>query len=106
MSLKLVVAYVREQRVGALLERLRAFGVRGISVSQAQGMGEYINPHGNYGLEPHRRIDVMLEASKAQSAAELIMEVARSGLTGDGVVAIMPIENLFRIRDNTEIVGS
>lgn len=106
MSLKLIVAYVREQRVGPLLEELRAFGVRGVSVSQAQGMGEYINPHGNHGLEPHRRIDVMLEASKAQLAAELIMQVARSGLTGDGVVAIMPIESLFRIRDNAEIVGS
>lgn len=106
MSLKLIVAYVREQRIGPLVDRLRAFGVSGISVSQAQGMGEYTNPHGSHGLEPHRRIDVMLEASKAQLAAELIMDVARSGLTGDGIVAIMPIDNLFRIRDNTEIIGS
>lgn len=106
MSLKLIVAYVREHRIGPVVECLRAFGVSGISVSQAQGMGEYINPHGTHGLEPHRRIDVMLEASKAQLAAELIMEVARSGLTGDGIVAIMPVDNMFRIRDNSEIVGS
>lgn len=105
MALKLIVAYVREQRLIPLIERLRDFGVPGVSVSRAEGLGEYINHHGHNGLEPHTRIDVILEESRAQAAAELIMDVARSGLSGDGVVAIMPVDKLFRIRDQCEIVG-
>jgi nitrogen regulatory protein P-II 1 len=41
---------------------------------------------------------------KAEGIARAIMETAHTGMSGDGFIAVLPVEKLFRIRTGAEAV--
>jgi nitrogen regulatory protein P-II 1 len=50
------------------------------------------------------RIEVFTRAVEVETLAAAIMEAAHTGLPGDGVVAVVPIEKLFLVRTKSEAV--
>ena len=40
---------------------------------------------------------------RAEAAAQAIMDAASLGMEGDGIVAILTIEKIYRIRTKTEV---
>ena len=50
----------------------------------------------------HARLETYCEASRANGIVQAIMDAAHTGLGGDGVVALIPVELLYRIRSKTE----
>lgn len=50
----------------------------------------------------HSRIEIFTEKSKAEKIVRAIMETAHTGMSGDGFIAILPVEKLFRIRTGAE----
>lgn len=106
VPLKQVTAVIRDSRVQQVLEKLRTAGVTGVTVSHVKGFGEYINNYSGDGLDPCSRVEVILEQGRAHPVAELIMDAAHTGTTGDGIVSIVPVEHLYRIRDKCEIIAN
>lgn len=103
MGIKNVVALIREESRVAVVDALQRHSIHGISIASIRGYGEYQN---SFALDTSNtciRIDVMIEASRAQQVAQLIMDAAHTGLDGDGLVAIQPVENLYRVKTRTEI---
>ncbi|MES0327381.1 MAG: P-II family nitrogen regulator [Gammaproteobacteria bacterium] len=49
------------------------------------------------------RIEIFIAADKAQEVARGIMDAAHSGREGDGIVAILPVESLYRIRTKEQV---
>ncbi len=105
MPLKKVTAVIRDSRVPSAFDSLKTAGVRGASVFRVKGFGEYTNNYAPDGLESYSRIEVIIDEQRAQTVAELIMEAAHTGTTGDGIVAITAVEHLFRIRDKCEVIA-
>lgn len=103
MSLKQVTAIIRETRVKSVMNKLRHAGVSGATVSTARGFGEYVNNYTSDGMEPYTRLELILDAERAKLVAELIMEVAHTGATGDGIVSITTVDELYRIRDKKQL---
>ena len=52
----------------------------------------------------HARVEVFTDAGRADATARAIMEAAHSGEPGDGMVAILPVERVYRIRTGREAV--
>jgi nitrogen regulatory protein P-II 1 len=48
------------------------------------------------------RVEIFTRNHKVQTIAAAIMETAHTGLPGDGIVAVMPVEKLFLIRTRSE----
>lgn len=103
MELKKVVAIVRSSVLEEVEERLRQLGVTGISVSHIKGYGEYANLFKADRMVAHAKIEIFSEQSTADDIVVAIMEIAHRGIAGDGIVAIQPVEKLYRIRTKAEI---
>jgi len=98
MEWKRIIAIIRKTNLEKVEEQLRQIGVRGITVSPVKGYGEYANLCKNDWLVNNARIEIYAEASTVDAIVAALLESAHSGTEGDGLVAVMPVEKLYRIR--------
>ena len=103
MEFKKVVAIVRNSVLEKVEERLNQLGVKGISVSRVKGHGEYANFFKADWMVTNAKIEIFTEKSKVDEIVTAILDSAHVGSPGDGVVAVLPVEKLYRIRTKAEI---
>lgn len=103
-TLKKVTAIIRMKQLEAVERELSASGVSGITVTPVKGFGEW-HPQFYFGytktinrLVGHVRLEVFVDA---QETAPLVDTIARSAFTGepgDGIIAVLPVEEFIHIR--------
>ena len=102
MELRRIVAIIRWSALEKVEEQLRQLGVKGISVSPVKGYGEYANLSKADWMVNNARVEVFIRQTEVDSIVTAIFDGAHSGSPGDGLVAVMPVEKLYRIRTKTE----
>ena len=102
MSFKNIVAFVREESCKAVVDALQRANVRGFTITETKGYGEYSNNFSLDGLSTCARIDVMVTEEQAEPVVTLIMDVGYTGLDGDGLVAIQSMDKLYRIKEEKQ----
>ena len=102
MELRKVTAILRSSMLKQVEERLKGMDVKGLSVSNVKGYGEYANFFTHDWMITHSRIEIFTEKSNAERIALAIMETAHTGKAGDGFIAVLPVEKIFRIRSGAE----
>jgi nitrogen regulatory protein P-II 1 len=103
MELRKVVAIIRGSVLEKVEERLKDMGIKGISISRVKGYGEYHNFYKADWMVTNARIEIFVEKSKVDEIASAIMDAAHVGEPGDGIVAVLPVEKLFRIRTKSQL---
>lgn len=101
MSIQKVNAIVRVSALEAIEQTLKDAGVGGLTISRVRGFGAYRNFF--RGDWTHRYAQVEIFTARARTIADLIVDAAHTGQTGDGIVAIEPVDSLIRIRDRTSV---
>lgn len=103
--MKLIIAFVKPFKVDDVKEALKAAGVTGLSVSEVRGFGRQsgqteVYRGAEYAIEfvPKSRLEVLVADEDAARAVEAIETAARTGEIGDGKVAVLPVEDVVRIR--------
>ncbi len=104
MEFKKVVAIVRNRVLERVEERLIDLRVKGISVSRVKGYGEAANFFSPEWEFPYARIEVFCEKGMVEEIVKAILDTAHTGLPGDGIVAVHPVEMLYDIRGKCEII--
>lgn len=102
MELKKIIAIFRNQSLESVEGRLVDMRVKGFSVSKVKGFGEYANFFNPDWMVTHTRIEIFTEQSRVEEIVAAIMDVAHTGTAGDGIVAVLPVEKLYRIRTKSE----
>jgi nitrogen regulatory protein P-II 1 len=102
MDAKLIIANIGSDRLQEVEKRLERMGVERINVSKVKGFGEYHNFFAPNWLTDEVRIEVFTKREEAEAIASAIMDAAHTGVPGDGVIAIVPIEKLYVIRTRSE----
>jgi len=103
MELRKVVAIIRSRLLEDVEDRLKKIGIKGLTVTRVKGYGEDKAICAQDWLGTHARIEIYIEKSKAEKIANVIMEVAHTGGAGDGIICIIPVEKIFRVRTKSEI---
>lgn len=104
MGLRKIVAIIKNEALEKVKARLVELGVKGISVTKVKGYGEYVNFFKSDCMVIHSRIEIFTEEARADLITTAIMEVAHTGIEGDGIVAVIPVLKLYRIRTKTEVL--
>ena len=104
MDFKKVTAIIRQEVLEKVEDQLKALGVRGVSVTKVKGFGEYADFYERDWMVTHAQIDIFTDTAVAEQTAKTIIAAAHTGIPGDGVVAILPVEKLYHIRDQTEVL--
>ena len=103
--MKLVTAIIKPHVLDDLKDALEAFGITGITVSEASGYGRqrghsevYRGAEYQVDLIPKLRLEVLVDDPDAAQVVDVIVSAARSGRIGDGKVWVVPVEDVVRVR--------
>lgn len=102
MDLKLIIANIRSDKLNAVEKRLEKLNVERINVAKVKGFGEYHNFFAANWLTTEVRVEIFTKAEEVDTITTAIMEAAHTGIPGDGVVAVVPIERLYLVRTRSE----
>ncbi len=102
MQYSKITAIIRTLKLEEVEKCLQEIGVGGVSVTGIKGYGEYKNYFRRDLMVSHVRIEIFTSMSRVEEIVQTIIEAAHSGLAGDGIVAITPVERVYRIRNKTD----
>jgi nitrogen regulatory protein P-II 1 len=107
--MKLVVAVVRPDRLGAVLEELFRAEVQGLTITRVQGHGgerdqveTYRGTTVKMELSEKVRLDIGVSDHFVEPTVKAIVRGARTGDVGDGKIFVLPVEKVYRIRTGEE----
>ena len=107
--MKLIVAIVRPEKLGEVLEALYRAEVRGLTVTRVHGHGGETEAVETYRgttvkmeLQEKVRLEIGVSDPFVQATVEAILASARTGEVGDGKVFVLPVEKVYRIRTGEE----
>ncbi len=103
--MKLVTAIIKPFKLDDVKSALEAYGVQGMTVSEASGYGRqrghtevYRGAEYTVDLVPKVRLEVLVEDSDAEAVVDVIVRGAQTGRIGDGKVWVVPVETVARVR--------
>ncbi len=91
--MKKIEAIVRKEKFEEIYKVLEKSGIGGMTVTDAKGFGHHRN-----GLKEKVKIEIYVDEFQIEKVVEMIRRAAKTGMTGDGKIAILPLENIYRIR--------
>ena len=99
MEFAKMTAIIRNAMVENVEMALEKAGVSGFTVVKVQGVGEWEKKFSLFnGPSTHFKIDIFTEGNRAEEIAGVIMDAAHTGSVGDGLVAVLPVHKVLRIR--------
>lgn len=103
--MKEVKAYIRCQKAESVIEALEAAGIDGITVIDVMGLGPLADPStSKYSISFVERysdvakIEVVCSDADMHRIVEVIRATAFTGMQGDGIVFVSPVEIAVKIR--------
>jgi nitrogen regulatory protein P-II 1 len=102
---KLITAVIKPHKLDEVKAALEAFGVQGLTVSEASGYGRqkghtevYRGAEYTVDLVPKVRVEVLVDDADAADVADVVVKASQTGRIGDGKVWTIPVEDVIRVR--------
>ena len=103
--MKLLTAVIKPHKLDEVKAALEAFGVQGLTVSEASGYGRqrghtevYRGAEYTVDLVPKVRVEVLVDDADAADVVEVVVKAAQTGRIGDGKVWVTPVDDIIRVR--------
>jgi nitrogen regulatory protein P-II 1 len=102
---KLITAVIKPFKLDDVKAALQAFGVHGMTVSEASGYGRqrghtevYRGAEYQVDLVPKVRLEVICDDEDVDDLVGVIAKASQTGRIGDGKVWTVPVETVVRVR--------
>jgi nitrogen regulatory protein PII len=103
--MQLIIGIIRSTQINEVMDNLEKIGIDGLTVSDVKGHGRQKGMSDLYGnveyvaeFIPKTKIEVIVPDDKLTSATRAILNGAKTGLAGDGLVYSLPLGNVINIR--------
>jgi nitrogen regulatory protein PII len=100
-----IEAIIRYERLQEVQDALDEIGVSGLNVTEVKGCGRqkgytehYRGSQANISLLPKLKIETVVPAEITDRVTEAIVSAAYTGETGDGLLFVLPVVDVVRIR--------
>lgn len=105
LKMKKVEAIIREERLEQVKRALEAKGFIGLTITGVHGRGQQKGlalqwRAGEYRVDllPKIKVEVVVSDPDATTVVATISEAARTGDFGDGMIFVLPVEQVCRVR--------
>ncbi len=100
-----IEAIIREEALDAVRTALSEIGIVGMNVFEIRGHGRLGSQEHSWrytylhkDMLPKIQLNVILSERNVERTVEAIMQAARTGKEGDGIIFIYPVEEVVRVR--------
>lgn len=102
--MKKIEAIIRAEKMPVVKEQLRQIGIGGMTVSTVSGWSRQRELHlqwrgspVSYDLIPRTKFETIVQDDKVDEVIQVIVEHARTGEHGDGVIFVSTVEKAVNI---------
>lgn len=103
--MKLITAIIKPHQLDPVKQALEAYGITGMTVSEASGYGRqrghsevYRGAEYEVDFVPKVRLEVLVDDADLDSVISVIVKQAWTGRIGDGKVWSVPVDDVVRVR--------
>jgi nitrogen regulatory protein P-II 1 len=103
--MKLVTAIIKPHQLDEVKEALEAYGISGMTISEASGYGRqrghsevYRGAEYTVDFVPKVRLEVLVDDLDTASVIDVILKSAQTGRIGDGKIWSTPVDDVVRVR--------
>ena len=103
--MKKIDAIIKPFKLDDVKEALNEIGIQGMTITEVKGYGRQKGHKEIYrGAEyivdfiPKIKIEIVVEAKRAEEVVAKIRDAANTGKIGDGKIFVYPIEEVLRVR--------
>ncbi|HRW17692.1 MAG TPA: P-II family nitrogen regulator [Dermatophilaceae bacterium] len=103
--MRLVTAIIKPHQLETVKEALEAYGITGMTISEASGYGRqrghsevYRGAEYTVDFVPKVRLEVLVDDRDATSVIDVILKSAHTGRIGDGKIWSVPVDEVVRVR--------
>ena len=103
--MRLVTAIIKPFKLDEVKQALEAYGITGMTVSEASGYGRqrghsevYRGAEYQVDFVPKVRVEVVVDDVDANDVVMVILKAAQTGRIGDGKIWTVPVEDVARVR--------
>ena len=103
--MRLVTAIIKPFKLDEVKQALEAFGIAGMTVSEASGYGRqrghsevYRGAEYKVDFVPKVRVEVVVDDVDVNDVGSVILKAAQTGRIGDGKIWTVPVEDVTRVR--------
>ena len=108
--MKEVKAFIRSSKAEAVIEALHDLGVADITLIDVMGVGHHlVDPQqARYSIHLVKKysdvakLETVCRSEDANKIVETIRQTAYTGMPGDGMIYVMPVEKAVKIRTGKE----
>ena len=102
---KKIEAIIREEALDAVKDALHAIGIVGMNIVEVRGHGRqggielsWRGTSYQMDLIPKIQVSIVLSDHNVEKTIDAIVQAARTGKEGDGIIFIYPVDDVVRIR--------
>ncbi len=100
--MKLITAIVRTTALEAIVKALEeGAGIRGLTISEVKGIGQQVQLFRPYTI--HSKIELFVPNDRADAVSKIILDHASTGMAGDGLLSVQPVECVIKIRTREKV---
>jgi nitrogen regulatory protein P-II 1 len=103
--MRLVTAIIKPFKLDEVKQALEAYGITGMTVSEASGYGRqrghsevYRGAEYKVDFVPKVRVEVVVDDVDSADVVKVILKAAQTGRIGDGKIWTVPVEDVTRVR--------
>ncbi len=103
--MKLITAIIKPHQLDEVKEALEAYGISGMTISEASGYGRqrghsevYRGAEYTVDFVPKVRLEVLVDDVDSASVIDVILKSAQTGRIGDGKIWSSPVDDVVRVR--------
>lgn len=107
--MKEIKAFVRPDKVDELYHGLKENGFCCMTVTEAEGTGNYTDPRSEFPSLNHpflhgkvAKIEIVAKEENVDRIVKLIHDYGHTGDRGDGLIYVSSLDNVYRVRDLEE----
>lgn len=108
-----IEAIIQPYKLDEVKDALRAIGIEGLTVTEVRGHGRqkghtevYRGQEYQVDLIPKIKIEMVVEATRAEEVIRAVIGSARTGRIGDGKIFVYEIAETIRIRNDERGAGA
>jgi nitrogen regulatory protein P-II 1 len=99
--MKMITAFVRTTSLENIVASLQETGITGMSVSEVRGLGDQVGLFTPYAI--HDMMNIIVPDENVGMVTDIILRHAHTGLPGDGLIAVSPLDHVMEIRTKNRI---
>lgn len=106
--MKLIKAYIRHRKTEEVYHALKQAGFCCMTLVECEGTGQYSDHEKEHISDKYPfanayrviKLEILVADEHVKSVVKIIRESGRTGYHGDGMIAVSPIDEVYKVRNN------